>query len=219
MPEMRWFFLPVFLLSSGLFSEQPCAEAQQKATIYGASQASLRAGPNSAEPRRGILNQGDKITVEGQQGSWYLVQTIDGQKGYVHKSLVKLANEEKTPAVSTELNPAKPPVSELQQPNKSVAIDSSVEAPQPSAAPVARADQTAKTAPAPAKNREASVSKANDYRSPPKKSPSVIELLEGREADMIIWAGIAVAFFLIGWICGGNFYLRRDRLRRTKLRF
>jgi len=46
-----------------------------------------------------------------------------------------------------------------------------------------------------------------------------MELLEGRERDMVLWLTIAVAFFLIGWICGGNYYLRRDRIRRTKLRF
>jgi hypothetical protein len=54
---------------------------------------------------------------------------------------------------------------------------------------------------------------------PPEKSPSVIQMLEGREEDLIIWASIAVVFFAIGWIWGGNYYLRRDRARSRKLRF
>jgi uncharacterized protein YgiM (DUF1202 family) len=217
MPEMRWIFLPVFLLSSGLFCDQACAEAaHQNATIHGASHASLRAGPSVVEPRRGVLTEGDKITVEGQQGDWYLVQTTDGLKGYVHKSLVKLVAEEKTPAVSAELNPAKPAV-ESQQPSKPPASDSSAAAPQlpprPPPTTVAPANPTETVpAPVPTKEPEASTRKT-------KKLPSLIELLEGREADMILWGAIAVAFFLMGWICGGNFYLRRDRLRRTRLRF
>jgi uncharacterized membrane protein len=36
---------------------------------------------------------------------------------------------------------------------------------------------------------------------------------------MMLWAAIAIVFFLIGWICGGHYYLRRDRARRTRLRF
>ena len=54
---------------------------------------------------------------------------------------------------------------------------------------------------------------------PSEKSPSVIQMLEGREEDLIVWASIAVVFFAIGWIWGGNYYLRRDRARSRKLRF
>ena len=58
-----------------------------------------------------------------------------------------------------------------------------------------------------------------EQKSPAAKSPSIIQMLEGRENDLIIWLAIAVIFFIVGWICGGNYYLRRDRRRRTKLRF
>jgi hypothetical protein len=51
------------------------------------------------------------------------------------------------------------------------------------------------------------------------KSPSIIQMLEGREKDLILWASIAVGAFIIGWILGGNYYLRRDRARSRKLRF
>jgi hypothetical protein len=53
----------------------------------------------------------------------------------------------------------------------------------------------------------------------PAKSPSIIKMLEGRENDLLLWASIAAVSFIIGWICGGNYYLRRDRTRRRKLRF
>jgi hypothetical protein len=44
-------------------------------------------------------------------------------------------------------------------------------------------------------------------------------MLEGRENDLVLWASIAGVAFIIGWICGGNYYVRRDRSRRRKLRF
>ena len=53
----------------------------------------------------------------------------------------------------------------------------------------------------------------------PAKSPSIIQMLEGRENDLVLWASLAGVSFIIGWICGGNYYLRRDRARRRKLRF
>lgn len=58
-----------------------------------------------------------------------------------------------------------------------------------------------------------------EQKLPPEKSPSIIQMLEGRENDLIVWASIAVVFFAIGWIWGGNYYLRRDRARSRKLRF
>lgn len=59
----------------------------------------------------------------------------------------------------------------------------------------------------------------SDESAPPGKPSSLIHMLEGREDDLVLWLGIAVTFFVIGWICGGNYYLQRDRKRRGKLRF
>lgn len=51
------------------------------------------------------------------------------------------------------------------------------------------------------------------------KPTSIIKMLEGHERELLAAVMIAAAFFSIGWICGGNYYLRRDRRRRSKLRF
>ena len=56
-------------------------------------------------------------------------------------------------------------------------------------------------------------------KSPAEKSPSIIQMLEGREHELLIWVSIAGVAFAIGWILGGNYYLRRDRARSRKLRF
>jgi hypothetical protein len=47
----------------------------------------------------------------------------------------------------------------------------------------------------------------------------LIERLEGREGDAMIGLAIAAAFFLVGWISGSIHARRRERSRRTRLRF
>ena len=58
-----------------------------------------------------------------------------------------------------------------------------------------------------------------DQKESAEKSPSIIQMLEGRENDLILWASIAVVAFAMGWVFGGNYYVRRDRARSRKLRF
>lgn len=58
-----------------------------------------------------------------------------------------------------------------------------------------------------------------EQKNPDEKSPSIIQMLEGREHDLILWVSIAIIAFAIGWILGGNYYLRRDRARSKRLRF
>ena len=58
-----------------------------------------------------------------------------------------------------------------------------------------------------------------EQKTPTAKAPSIIQMLEGRENDLILGLSIAVIFFVVGWVFGGNYYLRRDRTRRRKLRF
>jgi hypothetical protein len=61
--------------------------------------------------------------------------------------------------------------------------------------------------------------KLQEPEVPAEKSPSILQMLEGHETELLVAVAIALAFFVIGWICGGNYYVRRDRRRRTKLRF
>ena len=73
--------------------------------------------------------------------------------------------------------------------------------------------------PAMAKKPNTPVLKLEEQKSSAEKPPSILQMLEGHEPEMLGAAAIALAFFFIGWICGGNYYLRRDRRQRTKLRF
>lgn len=47
----------------------------------------------------------------------------------------------------------------------------------------------------------------------------LIKVLEGKEWEILWWLGVALCIFIIGWICGGNYYLRRDRIRKRKIHF
>jgi hypothetical protein len=49
------------------------------------------------------------------------------------------------------------------------------------------------------------------------KSPSILQILDGHELELLMAAALALSCFVIGWICGGNYYLRRDRRLRRKI--
>jgi len=106
-------------------------------------------------------------------------------------------------------------------------IDMSKEgvSPTPSAvqkAPGRKTTATAQTAKPRAPAQAATpAAKAQEQKQtiPPAKSPSILQMLEGHETELAIAAAIALTFFFIGWICGGNYYLRRDRRWRRKIRF
>ena len=80
---------------------------------------------------------------------------------------------------------------------------------------------TSASTPKPTQKQESSTSTSPvaEQKTPADKSPSIIEMLEGRENDLFLWVSIAAVAFAIGWIFGGNYYLRRDRARSKKLRF
>jgi hypothetical protein len=86
-------------------------------------------------------------------------------------------------------------------------------------ATLAPATPPASKAPVPKSKSPVDATMAEEQETSPRKSPSILQLVEGREQDLFIAGAIAVAFFSVGWICGGIYYLRRDRIRRTKLRF
>lgn len=54
---------------------------------------------------------------------------------------------------------------------------------------------------------------------PAQQSTPLIKMIEGREKEVALWILIGLCIFIAGWICGGNYYLRRDRINRTKIRF
>lgn len=154
----------------------------KKGRIHGESYVNLRSGPDLSHPPRAVLKEGEQVTVEGEEGSWYLVSLMDGRKGYVHKTLVHLSGGAE---VKESLKGGA-----VTAPSEEIRKDLPISPPQQAA------------------------------RQKPKGRPMpIIKVLEGKEWEILWWLGVALCIFIIGWICGGNYYLYRDRIKRTKLRF
>lgn len=62
-----------------------------------------------------MLNQGDKIEIEGEEGEWYKV-TVNGKKGYISKEYVKITNETATTNTPKPSQSTKPSASPSQTP-------------------------------------------------------------------------------------------------------
>jgi SH3-like domain-containing protein len=201
----RLLFLPVCLLQVVILLEGSCAQAaERRAVVAGAPMANVRVGAGVDHAIRATLKEGDQVSVGKLDGEWYAVTTADGQNGYIHRSLLSVGSEAQSPqtAQSADKNkidkPAKEGIGTPAKPSQVAAGGAAkaqkLNAPEPAAAP-----------------------KKSD--APAAKSPSIVEMLEGHENELIIAVAIASAFFLVGWICGGNHYLRRERKQRHKIRF
>lgn len=166
--------------------------AGKRGRIEGESFVNLRSGPDLSYPSKVVLRKGEEVTVEREEGTWYLVSMTDGRKGYVHKTLVVLLGSEALrPAAKHEALKTLPVKEEVVGDPGNEEKNSS-----PPISPRGTKRETAKGKPLP-----------------------IVKVLEGRESEMLWWLGAALCVFVIGWICGGNYYLRRDRIRRNKLHF
>ena len=189
---MRSALLSIVFLGLILLRGEGAAElTSRKGRIQGENFVNLRSGPALSYPSRTVLRKGEGVTVEKEEGSWYLVSLADGNRGYVHKTLVGLlGNEEMKMAAKGEVVKKAPE-------KEGMVSDAGGEEKKPSPAlPPHGLKRESKGKPMPA-----------------------IKVLEGKEWEILWWLGAALCIFVIGWICGGNYYLRRDRLRRKKLHF
>jgi uncharacterized protein YgiM (DUF1202 family) len=183
-----------FLLLAFLIIARGAGFAQQKAAVFGTPTANVRAGAGVEHALKTTLKEGDQVVVEKLEGEWYLINAADGQKGYVHKNFLKLVADATPQPVPAQVATPQPIAPEIKAPVKNAAV---------APAPVQRVPQ----APVPqTKPAEA-------------KSQSILQMLEGREAEVKIGLFIAGVAFAIGWFCGGSFYQRRERKSRYKLRF
>jgi len=206
----RLFLLPVCLLHVVILLESSSAgAAENKAVVAGAPTANLRAGAGVDHPLQATLKEGDQVNVEKLEGEWYQVTAADGQTGYIHKNLLKLGGEAPSPVVAQ-----KAVSNEIGKPTKET-ISTAAATPQ---AAVSNTPAVRRSKPQAGKAPAAAVA-PEEQSAAVAKSPSILQMLEGHEDELMIAAAIAAAFFFVGWICGGNYYLRRDRKRRNKIRF
>jgi len=177
----------------------------QKATVSGTPTANLRAGAGVEHELKLTLKEGDPVTIEKLAGEWYLVAAADGQKGYIHKNLLK------------PVAPAPVQAAQVPPPQKS----SDATPPQP--APGSGVSQTiappvVKTEKLPPVAQTTAPVEAARTKPPEAQAPSLLEILEAHEAEVKIALLVAAVAFVLGWICGGLYSVRRERKHRRRLR-
>ena len=86
-----------------------------------------------------------------------------------------------------------------------------------SPAPISPAGKSvAQAPPSPSPTTSPPASQAKDLEA---KSRSILQMLEAHEAEVKLSVLVAGGAFILGWICGGHFSVRRERKRQRRLRF
>ena len=201
---LAWLvMLGVLYRPIGLLGAEPVG---QKAIVSGTPTANLRAGAGVEHALKLVLKEGDAVTIEKAEGEWLLVAAADGQKGYIHKNLLKLAE---TVIAQPSATPAAPQKST--EPSPSLTAKGGAIA-EPVAAPAA------KTTAAPSVPETAAPIETARVKAAEGQSPSLLQILEAHEAEVKIGLLVAGVAFVLGWFCGGFYYVRRENKHRRRLR-
>lgn len=203
------FCLAIFLLIGSSRTETP----DKKAFLHGNAPSDLRADPRVEPPLRSNLKFADSFVVRSEKRTRSLVLTADAQKESVRQSLLKFVDE--AAAQTTDADSSKVSSDKSKESTQKTAPTAPAK-PQPPGVKAKTAESRSKAS-SPAKS-PTPVDTSQEQKSAA-KSPSILQMVEGHETELMIAAAIAGTFFLIGWICGGHYSLRRDRRRRTKIRF
>jgi len=206
---------------------------ERRARVEGASHVNLRSGPGINYPPVTILKNGEEVNVEKLEGSWYRISLPDGSRGYVYAELIHFLPEKADQEQELEQTavPATPPT-----PTVEVSPDVFTPQPQPETVrpePVVEEPEEVLPTPIIVAQVEVPVEKtpvsSPEYESSPPKTLAVVPRMietsvpvkasQGRVWEIFGWILIPSCLFALGWILGGNYYLRRERIERTKLRF
>jgi hypothetical protein len=207
------FLLSIFLLTASWHAET----AEKNMIVFGHATANLHAEPGVEHPLEPTMINADRVAAEELAWKQYIIVVADSRNEPVHIKFLNFVNEAGAQTSDPDSTTSKTPTTESKEPTKKA--DSTKPAKIPTrpagkptvAAPSSKASSATKSMP--------TLDKSQEEKNPPATSPSILQMLEGHETELIVVVAIAAAFFFIGWICGGNYYLRRDRRRRTKIRF
>ncbi len=202
---------------------------ERRAKVAGASHVNLRSGPGVSHPPVTILNNGEEVNVEKLEGSWYLVSLPDGLKGYVYAELIDfLPASEEPVALETEPPPPTPTIEVFleeatspaePEPSEPAPVMETPEEPITPTPVAVDVEVPAQKPPLTGQKTAASTTKAMTVV--PRKVETAVR---GKQNPWVFWTILSwilapSCIFILGWILGGNYYLRRDRIERTKLRF
>jgi uncharacterized membrane protein len=207
--------LSIFLLIVNLRT----GSIEIKAILPANAPADLRAHPSGERPFKPKFIDADRVTSDELARSRRIDVAAGGRNEPNHINFWKFVDEAAAQSPDSGTGVSEAPMEESKKSTKETAptAPATAQAPAPGKAPVKNPTQKV---PSPTKSiPPVDKPKSKEEEDSPGKSPSILQMLEGHERELMIAAAIAAAFFFIGWICGGNYYLRRDRRRRTKIRF
>lgn len=198
----------------------------QKAVVAGTPTANLRAGAGIEHNLKLTLKEGDLVTIDKLDGDWYAVIAADGQSGFIHKNLLKPVADVPAPAsVPPAAAPkATQPVVNTPAPAAAAPAPSAA---QPAVAPAAPAiapkpaseGGVVKSEPAPAPAEKSPAPEAAPAKPAEAKAPSILQMLESRATEVKVTLLVAAVTFVLGWFCGGSYFIRRERKRRGRIQF
>lgn len=212
---VRFSFALLFLVLTA-----SATNSAEKAVVFGTPTANLRVGPSVEQAIVVTLKEGDAVMVDKLDGDWYQVTAAEGQKGFIHKNLLKFPEPTKAPPA-----PTKTAATEVKEAAKAPAVAPAAVPPSVPEKPPASPNPPAPAIVAPPVAEPNAPVVKSPIPSPatggaaPAKAKPLIALVDGREWETAIWLGFALLTFVLGWICGGIYSLRRERLKRSRLIF
>ncbi len=201
---------------------------ERRGRVAGASHVNLRSGPGISYPPVTIIKNGEEVNVEKLEGNWYRISLPDGSRGYVYAELIHIlpekAEQEQSVAPTTPPTPIIEVSLEASTPKsqpETVSPELMVEQPEdvPPTLIEAQAEVLVEEIPASPPEIESFPPKTETVV--PRKIETTVPVKgsQGRVWEIASWVIVPSCIFVLGWILGGNYYLRRDRIERTKLRF
>jgi hypothetical protein len=163
-----------------------------------------------------ITNGAGQVVIDKIEAESYLITSSDAQQAFIYEYLLSIADETAAPVTPSVPSPVQKSATniEVKETSKQPSVSTSA-----TSAP-------ASTTSAPTQSVPSSVIKAPPSAAQPAapkaaaaKPQSILQMIEGHETEFKIGVLIAVGSFVLGWICGGSYYVRRERKRRGKLRF
>jgi len=213
------------------------------AVVEGAARVNVRRGPGANFPTVATIGAGERVDVEGMEGEWAHIRTASGETGYVRSVFLAPRGERSGAAAPTARSARETPPRHAADAGGGAA-GAGVEA-SPSARPSGVPGATA-AAPAPLAHQtgETDAEAARRLQAELTRVTAALEALQrqvqarGTESAPLPGGaqgggtavdpgepfgagalGVAVVALLVGWVVGIGVGRRRERNRRSRIRF
>jgi hypothetical protein len=163
-----------------------------------------------------ITNGAGQVVIDKIEAESYLITSSDAQQAFIYKYLLTIADETAAPVTPSVPSPVQKSATniEVKETSKQPSVSTSA-----TAAPAPSTSAPTQSVPSSVIKAPPSAAQPAAPKAAAAKPQSILQMIEGHETEFKIGVLIAVGSFVLGWICGGSYYVRRERKRRGKLRF